>query len=138
MKIGVAGSMQYTEKMIEVCAQLRKLGHEVFMSRFGDEYVGKTDDEKENLKLDHKYNYDAIREFWQPMQDADALLVTNYDKHGVKNYIGGNTFLEMGFAHVLNQKIYLLNPIPHMPYYETEIIAMKPMVINGDLSKINT
>jgi len=70
------------------------------------------------------------------MQDADALLVANFDKHGIKNYIGGNAFLEMGFAHVLNQKIYLLNPIPRMPYYETEIVAMRPMVINGDLSKI--
>jgi hypothetical protein len=37
---------------------------------------------------------------------------------------------------VLNQRIYLLNPIPHMPYYETEIVAMRPTVINGDLSKI--
>lgn len=98
MKIGVAGSMQYTEKMIEICDALRSHGHDVFMSKFGDAYVGKTDDEKEELKLHHKYNFDAIREFWKPMQDADALVVANYDKHGIKNYIGGNSFLEMGFA----------------------------------------
>ena len=79
---------------------------------------------------------DAIREFWRLMQDADALLVANYDKHGIKNYIGGNSFLEMGFAHVLNQKLYLLNPVPEMPHYKTEIIAMRPTIINGDLSKI--
>jgi len=136
MKIGVAGSMQYTERMIDLCEQLKKMGHTSFMSKFGDAYVGKSDDEKEKLKLDHKYNYDAIREFWKPMQDADALLVANFDKHGIKNYIGGNTFLEMGFAHVLNQKIYLMNPIPKMPYYETELIAMRPTVINGNLKKI--
>jgi len=70
------------------------------------------------------------------MQDADAVLVLNLDKHGVKNYIGGNTFLEMGFAHVLNQKIFLYNPIPGMPYYKTEIAAMKPIVIKKDLKKI--
>jgi hypothetical protein len=132
----VAGSMQHTEKIVEICERLKKMGHQVFMSKFGDKYIGKTDDEKEKLKLDHKYNHDAIREFWKPMQDADALVVANFDKNGVKNYIGGNTFLEMGFAHVLNQKIYLMNPIPKMPYYETEIIAMKPVVINGDLSLI--
>lgn len=136
MKIGVAGSMQYTEKMMELCEQLRKRGHEPFMSKFADSYIGKTDEEKEVIKLDHKNNYDAIREFWKPMQDADALLVANHDKHGVKNYIGGNAFLEMGFAYVLNQRIFLMNPIPDMPYYGTEIIAMKPIVINGDLSKI--
>lgn len=128
--------MQYTEKMLEVCAMLKAAGHNVFVSKFADAYVGKSDAEKEKIKLDHKYNYDAIREFWEPMQYADALLVVNCDKHGIKNYIGGNTFLEMGFAHVLNQKIYLLNPVPDMPYYKTEIIAMQPIVINGDLTKI--
>lgn len=136
MKIGVAGSMQFTEKMMKLCEQLEVMGHKSFMSKFAPAFVGKTDEEKEKIKLEQKYNYDAIREFWKPMQDADALLVANYDKHGIKNYIGGNAFLEMGFAHVLNQKIYLLNPIPEMPYYETEIIAMRPVVINGDLGLI--
>ena len=81
---------------------------------------------------------DAIREFWRLMQGGDAILVANFDKHGIANYIGGNTFLEMGFAHVLDQKIYLLNSLPKMPYYETEIIAMKPVILNGDLSKIRS
>lgn len=128
--------MQFTDQMIAVCSELEKFGHEAFMSSFKDNYVGKSHDEIEKLKLRDKYEDDAIREFWKPMQDADALLVLNYDKHGIKNYIGGNAFLEMGFAHVLNQKIYLLNPIPDMPYYGTEIIAMRPKVINSDLSKI--
>ena len=129
--------MQFTERMMKLCEQLESNGHQAFMSKFAPFFVGKTDEEKEVIKLNQKNKFDAIREFWKPMQDADGLLVANYDKHGIKNYIGGNAFLEMGFAHVLNQKIYLLNPIPHMPYYETEIIAMKPTVINGDLSKIS-
>jgi hypothetical protein len=136
MKIGVAGSMHFTEKMMEICRQLEKMGHEVFMSKFGPSFVGNTDEEKEKIKLVQKYNHDAIREFWKPMQGADALLVANFDKHSIKGYIGGNAFLEMGFAHILNQKIYLLNPIPKMPHYQTEIIAMRPLVINGDLTRI--
>jgi len=136
MKIGVAGSMQFNNEMIKTCEELEKLGHETFMSKFKDNYIGKTAEEIEKLKLRDKYDNDAIREFWEPMKDSDALLILNYDKHGIKNYIGGNAFLEMGFAHVLNQKIFLLNPIPDMPYYGTEIIAIKPIVINGDLGKI--
>lgn len=136
MRIGVAGSMRFTDKMIKACDELRKLGHDPFMSKFKDNYTGKSADEIEKVKLKDKYESDAIREFWQPMRSADALLVLNYDKQGIKNYIGGNSFLEMGFAHVLNQKIYLLNPVPKMPYYETEIVAMRPIVINGDLSLI--
>jgi len=44
--------------------------------------------------------------------------------------------LELGFAHILNQKIYLLHPIPEIPFYKTEIEAMKPIILDGDLTKI--
>lgn len=136
MRIGVVGSMQYTENMITLRDKLIKFGHDAFMTNLAEPFVGKTDDEKEKIKLDQKRHSDAIREFWKLMQGADAILVANYDKHGIKNYIGGNTFLEIGFAHVLNQKIFMLNPIPEMPYYKTEIVAMRPIIINGDLRKI--
>ncbi|MQY79278.1 MAG: hypothetical protein GH151_08830 [Bacteroidetes bacterium] len=98
--------------------------------------VGKTDEEIEKIKLHQKYNMNAIREFWNAMQDADAVLVLNYDKNGIQNYVGGNTLMEIGFAHVLNQKIFMLNPIPEMPYCKTEIEAVKPIILNGDFSKI--
>jgi hypothetical protein len=70
------------------------------------------------------------------MQGADAVLVLNLEKHGIPHSIGGNTFLEIGFAHVFDQKIFLWNPVPDIPYYKTEIKAMKPVVLNGDLSLV--
>jgi hypothetical protein len=136
MKIGIIGSMQFTEKMLEARDELIELGHEAFVTDLHKALVGKTDEEKEKIKLHQKYNMDAIREFWRAMQGADAVLVLNYDKNGIKNYIGGNTLMEIGFAHVLNQKIFLLNPIPEIPYYKTEIEAIRPVIINGDLSLI--
>ena len=72
--------------------------------------IGKNEEEIEEIKIYQKNNNDAIREFWRIMQGADAVLVLNIDKNGIKNYIGGNTFLEIGFAHVLDQKIFLLKP----------------------------
>lgn len=136
MKIAILGSMQFTEKMIEVSDQLKKLGHEPIFSNFADEFIGKTDDEKEVIKIRQKQEQDATKEMWELMQDCDAVLVLNYDKHGVKNYIGGNAFLELGFAYVLNKKIFLLNPIPDIPYYKTEIESMRPVVIENDLDKL--
>ena len=136
MKIGIIGSMQFSEKMIEVRDELSKLGHDAFVTKFAAPMIGKTEEEKEVMKLDQKYDQDAIREFWNLMQGADAVLVLNYDKHGIPNYIGGNTLMEIGFAHVLNQKIFLLNPIPDIPYYKTEIEAVKPVIIHGDISRI--
>ncbi len=136
MKIGVAGSMQYIEKMIEARDELIRLGHDAFVTKLGEAFLGKSDEEKEKIKIHQKNNMDAIREFWYLMQGADALLVMNLDKNGVKNYIGGNTLMEIGFAHVLKQKIFLYNPIPDIPYYKTEIEAVKPVVINGNLSLV--
>ena len=136
MKIGIIGSMQFIEKMLEVRDKLIILGHDAFVTDLHKSLVGKTDEEKEKIKLHQKNDMDAIREFWREMQGADAVLVLNYDKNGIKNYIGGNTLMEIGFAHVLNQRIFLLNPIPEIPYYKSEIEAMKPVVINGDLSLI--
>ncbi|MDP4039450.1 MAG: hypothetical protein Q8P57_02620 [Candidatus Pacearchaeota archaeon] len=136
MKIGIIGSMQFTDKMIEVREKLRELGHDAFVTDLHKTMIGKTDDEIEKIKLHQKYNMDAIREFWRMMQGADAVLVLNLDKNGIKNYVGGNTLMEIGFAHVLNQKVFMLNPIPEMPYCKTEIEAVKPIILNGDLTKI--
>ena len=71
------------------------------------------------------------------IKKSDAILVLNYDRKGIKNYIGGNTFLEIGFAHVLDKKIYLLNPIPDINFYKEEIEAIHPEILYGDVGKIN-
>jgi len=136
MRIGIIGSMQMTEKMIALRDELNSLGHNAYMTTLSKPFIGKTDEEKEKIKIHQKNNLDAITEFWRLMQGGDAVLVANYDKNGIKNYIGGNTFLEIGFAHVLGQKIFLLNSIPEISYYKTEIEAMKPLIINGDLTNI--
>lgn len=135
MKIGIIGSMQFTDKMLEVREQLNALGHQAFVTELHTAMIGKNAEEIEVIKLHQKFHQDAIREFWHMMQGADAVIVLNFDKHGIKNYIGGNTFMEIGFAHVLNQKIFLWNPIPEM-LYTSEIEAVKPVVINGDLTLI--
>lgn len=136
MKIGIIGSMQFTDKMLEYREKLQKFGHDAFLTDLHKAMVGRTEEEIEVIKLHQKNDMDAIREFWRMMQGADAVLVLNLDKNGIKNYIGGNTLMEIGFAHVLDQKIFMLNPIPDMPYCKTEIEAVKPIIIEGDLSRI--
>lgn len=136
MRIGIVGSMHLTEKMMEVQEELIRLGHDAYLSGLAAPFVGKTDEEKERIKIFQKHNNDAIREFWGHMRNGQAILVLNLERHGIPNYIGGNTLMEIGFAHVLHQKIYLMNPIPDIPYYKTEIEAVQPNVIFGDLSKI--
>ena len=136
MKIAICHSMQFAEKVKKVQLWFQEKGHDAFPSKFNDNYIGLNDEAKEKLKLENKYKNDAIREHWEIIQNVDAVLVLNYDKNEIKNYIGGNSFLEMGFAYILNKQIFLFNQIPENLYYKTEIIAMKPQLINGDLNVV--
>ncbi|MBW2603319.1 MAG: hypothetical protein JRE28_03235 [Deltaproteobacteria bacterium] len=136
MKIAICSSMIFTEKMIEVRDKLEILGHEAFVSKFAELYLGKAVKEIEELTLYHKKERNAIREFWVIINESDAILVLNYDRRGVSNYIGGNTLMEIGFAHVLNKKIFLMNPIPEIEYYKSEIEAVRPVILNENLNRI--
>ena len=136
MKIGIIGSMQFTDKMIEFRDALNKIGHEAFVTDLHKTMIGKSDLEIEKIKLHQKFNMDAIREFWRMMQGADAVLVLNFDKNGVKNYVGGNTLMEIGFAYVADKKIFLMNPVPEGVSYKDEIKSMVTEILVGDLAKI--
>lgn len=136
MKVAICASMVFTDKMLEVKNQLKELGHEVHVSSFVNEYVGKSEKEKEEITIYHKTQKDAIRKFYEKIKISDAILVLNYDRRGINNYIGGNTLMEIGFAHVLEKKIFLMNPIPDIEYYRSEIESVRPVIINGDLTKI--
>lgn len=43
--------MQFIDKMLEVKAKLRELGHDAFVTDLHKAMVGKTDDEIEKIKL---------------------------------------------------------------------------------------
>ena len=136
MKVAICASMVFTDKMLDVKNQLKELGHEVHVSSFVNEYVGKSEKEKEEITIYHKNQKDAIRKFYEKIKISDAILVLNYDRRGISDYIGGNTLMEIGFAHVLEKSIFLMNPIPDIEYYRSEIEAVRPVIINGDLTKI--
>lgn len=136
MKIVICGSMKLSKKMIEAKDRLATLGHEVILPRHTEEYAAmNTSDHIHSESVKNKINHDLIRDYYYKIADSDAILVINDTLNGIDGYIGGNAFLEMGFAFVLNKKIYLLNNIPLLGYRD-ELEAMQPMVINNDYSEI--
>lgn len=86
-------------------------------------------------RITAKIEYDFIREHFRKIEQSDAILVLNYEKKGIPGYIGGNTFLEMGYAFGLGKKVYLLNDIPEMDY-KTEMAAIQPILLHGDIKNI--
>ncbi|MDD5416378.1 MAG: hypothetical protein PHU12_00185 [Candidatus Aenigmarchaeota archaeon] len=132
MKITLCSSMTFIENIACVGKILEEKGHMIFlpiMTNFKEET--KRYAEHSEAKISH----DLIREHFKKIDNSEAILVLNYDKNGIKGYIGGNSFLEMGKAYDNGIKIFLLNPIPKMSYTD-EIIAMQPIVIHGNLELI--
>ena len=136
MKIAVCASMVFSPELLELEKQLTTMGHKVVLPDFTAEYARMQSRGQMKTESAHnKISNDLIKGYFHKIKDSDAILVFNLKKGEVDNYIGGNTFLEMGFAHVLEKPIFLYNPIPNMHYLD-ELEAMKPIIINKDLSKI--
>lgn len=77
-----------------------------------------------------------MRAHFDEVAKADAILVVNYEKHGVENYIGGNVLMEMAVAFYLNKAIFILNEIPEESTFLEEIIGMNPIVLHGEPESI--
>ena len=142
MKIAICGSLDFTYEIKEIADALNDLGFNVTIPISSEKILKKEfsldeiKKEKENGKFSQRaIKFDSIRAFYKIIQNSDAILVTNFKKNNVKDYIGGNSFLEMGFAHILNKKIFVLNDIPEMIYTD-EIRAMQPIILRGDLEKL--
>jgi len=134
MKITICGSLKFYDEMLKVEKNLKKLGHKVYMpvKAQGVDYW-----EEDNTKrVEAKKKLELIRKHLDKIKKSDAILVVNVNKNGVKNYIGANTFLEMGFAYFWKKKVYTLNPPPNQPYILDEIQTIGPIVINGDFKKV--
>src|SRR3989344_4439501 len=128
MIIALCSSVKFSKEILETKNSLEKMGHKVelpFME------VPNGDIEHSKMKID----LDLIKKHFKKIEKSDAILVLNLDKNGTKNYIGGNSFLEMGKAFDKGIPIFLLNEIPEISYKD-EIVAMRPNILNGDLSKI--
>jgi len=62
----------------------------------------------------------------------------NYEKDGIKGYVGGATLMEIGLAQYLGKKIFLLYPPPKIEdqRHSIEIQLAKPMILEGNLDLI--
>ena len=136
MKVVVCGSMQFCKEMVAAKNEMESLGFSVLLPEHSEEYAKKEiSDNESSESIKNKVEQDLIRKYFEEIKKCDTVLIFNQEKKNIPGYIGGNTFLEMGFAYVLNKKVYLLNDIPDMGYRD-EIIAMQPIILNGDLKKI--
>jgi hypothetical protein len=140
--------MAFYEKFIVLKRALEELGHTVsfpeleFETAGDDTSVGAFFDSNGGINTfpaEHKVwkkKGKAITTHFRKIDASDCILVTNYEKKGIENYIGGNTFLEMGYAYGTGKRIFVLNELPKTSIYKEELLGMQPSILNGEISKI--
>ncbi len=146
LKITICGSIAFYDEMLKVKGELEKKGYMVRLPPLEiknengsmisiKEYYRKRKSAGEDEKWIWERKGEAMNSHFGKIEWADAILVLNYDKKGIKNYVGSNTLMEMGLSFFLGKRTYLLNPIPEISSKE-EILGMSPTIINRDLSLI--
>ena len=130
------------KEMVDATNKLCVLGHEgwihphyiAFVRGEKPEHVARWQNgERAALKRENNY----FHEHYKNILDSEAVLVVNLEKHGIKNYIGGNVLMEMSQAYVNDKKIFFLNSMPSGLSYMDEIEAMDPICLRGDLESIS-
>ncbi|MBR6134063.1 hypothetical protein IKQ38_01100 [Candidatus Saccharibacteria bacterium] len=135
MKICICCSLSFSDEVKKIAAKLEAMGHEVLLPN-GILLDVMKDPNFDPVKAKTCNGYNAIRDHFSKILEADAMLICNYTKKRIKNYIGANTFLEAGFAYYHEKPIYALNPLPNQKYIHDEIHSFGIKVLNGDLSGI--
>jgi hypothetical protein len=135
MKIFIVCSKSFYNKIPKIKSELENMGHEIVLPNCYDNPESENEYRAMGKKEHQQFKKSMIKCSEQKISNIDAVLVLNYNKKGIKNYIGGATFLEMYDTFRLNKQIYLYNEIPK-GILEDEILGFEPIIINGNLNEI--
>lgn len=135
MKIFIASSKYHYHRIPEIKKRLEELNHTItlpnsYENPFKEEEIKKLSEE-EHIK----WKSEMMKKDKKNIGPNDAILVLNFEKNGIQNYIGGATFLEIYKSWELGKKIFFFNSIPE-GILKDELIGFNPTILDGDLEKI--
>lgn len=134
MNITLCGSMKFIDEMDKVAAQLEARGHTVYTPDRAEGTAYDREQSHANAQLKRGY----MNKHFDKIDLAGGIVVVNPPKNGVGGYIGGNTFLEMAYAFKHGLDIFTLYPLPEGMGYIDELRGMDPIVLDGDLEKVES
>lgn len=141
-KIAVCASAYHYGKLEAIDRELQKLGFEVILPKTARKMIKSGDFDVSKvrvwLKDPNKFDVknDLMTSHFKEVEKADAILVANFEKNGIKGYVGGNVLMEITLAFYLKKPIYILNKVlKKLSIYE-EIYGVNPVFLNGNLSNI--
>ena len=135
MKIFIICSKKFYDQIPSIQDALEVKGHTITLPNCYDD-PGTEERYIQMGGAEHaKFKAEMIRHSEDVISVNDAVLVLNFTKNGIANYLGGATFLEMYDAFRLGKKIFMYNDIPDGILHD-EIDGFCPIIIKGDLNKI--
>lgn len=135
MKIFVACSKHFYDRIPEIKKRLEEKGHEVTLPNSYDEPYREEEVKKRSLEEHVQWKSEMMRRDKRNIEPNDAVLALNFKKNNQPNYIGGATFLELYKAWEMGKLLFLYNPIPDSIFTD-ELTGMNPTILNGDLDAI--
>lgn len=140
--ITICSSANFYRQVVAVKQDLETLGYNVLIPITAQRMQDSGDFDVSHYKTwfgdakDYHKKAELMRTHFAEVAKSDAVLVLNYEKHGVQNYIGGNVLMEMAIGFYLNKPIYVLNDLPEDSAFEEEIIGLGSIPLGGDLLKL--
>jgi len=140
--ITICSSANFYRQAVDIQTKLEAKGIKVNMPDTAERMKKSGDFDVEHYKTWFNDNNDyhkktaLMRGHFKKVAEGDAILVLNYEKHGIPNYIGGNVLMEMGLAFYLAKPIYILNEIPQKSIFLEEILGVVPIVLHGKLDEL--
>ena len=135
MKILIICSKQFYSNIPSIKEQLEKQGHIISLPNSYDNPNAENESKSKGEQNHIEFKQRMFKLSRDVILTQDAVLVLNFEKNGVKNYLGGATFLEMYEAFMNNKKIFLYNDIPE-GILKDEICGFAPILIHGDLNLV--
>ena len=130
MKILIHASLDFKQAMIDAKNYIEdNSAHKVMLpelTRYQDIRDVHGDDET-FTKIKNR----LTKENFQNVENCDVLFIINHSHREIKDYIGGNSFMEMVIAFYLKKPIYLLNDIPEGMTYTEEVKSLYPTVVHS-------
>lgn len=136
MRVYVAASSSFWDRLPGVKDQLEKLGHEVLLPSTVDD----PELEERSWKDGEDAHAKLIEGLFKDSEEiigkqSDAIYLLNWDKRGISGYVGGAALIELYIAHREHKKIFIENDVfPGLMY--DEIMGFGPTFVHSDLSKI--
>lgn len=154
-RICYTSDMKKSKKIITICAsaahyrqvlviekELKKLGFAVKIPNTANIMRRTNDFDVSHYKTWYKNKEDYIKKtkliqaHFKKVLTADAILVVNFEKHGLQGYIGGNVLMEMTLAFYFKKPIYIYNDIVEELSIKEEVYGLQPVFIKQDLQVI--